>query len=96
MNLGKCLKMFEGKLKLKNLVNFLLACFVVSVAFVGCGKKNETKNTPVPSNGEVALNEGKDENRCKIVTNATCVIPGDEGKCLAYTLTDRKECPEDK
>ena len=80
---------------MKNRTMFLSRVFMLLliVAVSGCGRKKDAHNsvdqTPVE---QVAQDQKTEDDGCKMLTEAICVLPGDEGKCLAYSLKKNKIC----
>lgn len=84
---------FKKKIKQATALSFVALSVIATAS--GCGsekERNRTNDAAPPEQSEKSKNV--DADGCRTLTEAICVIPGDEGKCLAFKLVDVKECPE--
>ncbi|MEN9810371.1 MAG: hypothetical protein RLZZ488_1938 [Pseudomonadota bacterium] len=92
-----CAENLVSKMKIKPAIGLAIVG-LSTVAFAsGCGAEKERKRvSEAPPAERVEKNENVDLDGCRTLTEAICVIPVDDGKCLAFKLVDVKECPEKK
>ncbi|MEY3900768.1 MAG: hypothetical protein RL189_74 [Pseudomonadota bacterium] len=92
-NFGSEKLIFIMKIKQATALGFLSLTAIATASGCGVDKERKKANEAPPAE-RIERSENVDTDGCRTLTEAICVIPGDEGKCLAFKLVDVKECPE--